>query len=79
MRSLDQPAATMGEIKSCRLTHLTNAFSKKFESYQAAIASNFNHYNCIKTHGAIRMAPAQAAGGKNSAWTVTELTERYGK
>jgi hypothetical protein len=64
----------------CRcLTRLTNAFSKKFENFQAAIASNLCYYNFVKTHGAIRMTPAQAAGVENSAWTVTELVERCGE
>ena len=62
-----------------RLTRLTNAFSKKFENFEAAVALNFAYYNFCKTHGAIRMTPAQAAGVENSAWTVTELVERCGE
>jgi hypothetical protein len=62
-----------------RLTRLTNAFSKKFENFQAAVALNFCYYNFVKTHGAIRMTPAQAAGVENSAWTVTELVEHCGE
>ncbi len=35
----------------CRsLTRLTNAFSKKFENFQAAVALNFAYYNFRKTH-----------------------------
>jgi IS1 family transposase len=62
-----------------RLTRLTNAFSKKFENFEAAVALNFAYYNFCKTHGAIRMTPAQAAGVENSAWTVAELVERCGE
>jgi IS1 family transposase len=62
-----------------RLTRLTNAFSKKFENFQAAVALNFCYYNFVKTHGAIRMTPAQASGVESSAWTVTELVERCGE
>jgi IS1 family transposase len=62
-----------------RLTRLTNAFSKKFENFQAAVALNFAYYNFCKTHGAIRMTPGQAAGVENSAWTVAELVERCGE
>jgi IS1 family transposase len=62
-----------------RLTRLTNAFSKKFENFEAAVALNFAYYNFVKTHGAIRMTPAQAAGVENSAWTVAELVERCGE
>jgi IS1 family transposase len=62
-----------------RLTRLTNAFSKKFENFQAAVSLNFAYYNFVKTHGAIRMTPAQAAGVESSAWTVAELVERCGE
>ena len=62
-----------------RLTRLTNAFSKKFENFQAAVALNFAYYNFVKTHGALRMTPAQAAGVESSAWTVSELVERCGE
>jgi IS1 family transposase len=62
-----------------RLTRLTNAFSKKFENFEAAVALNFAYYNFVKTHGAIRMTPAQAAGVGQSAWTVAELVERCGE
>jgi len=62
-----------------RLTRLTNAFSKKLENFEAAVALNFAYYNFCKTHGAIRMTPAQAAGVESSAWTVAELVERCGE
>ncbi len=62
-----------------RLTRLTNAFSKKLENFQAAVALNFAYYNFVRTHGAIRMTPAQAAGVESSAWTVAELVERCGE
>jgi IS1 family transposase len=62
-----------------RLTRLTNAFSKKFENFQAAVAPNFAYYNFCKTHGTLRMTPAQAANVESSAWTVAELVERCGE
>jgi IS1 family transposase len=62
-----------------RLTRLTNAFSKKFENFQAAVALNFAYYNFVKTHLAIRMTPAMAAGIEKSHWTVAELVERCGE
>jgi hypothetical protein len=75
MRRLDAVTATV--VMHCRrLTRLTNAFSKKFET---AVALNFAYHNFVKTHGAIRMTPAQAAGVQNSAWTVAELVERCGE
>jgi len=62
-----------------RLTRLTNAFSKKIENFEAAVALNFAYYNFIKTHKAIRMTPAMAAGIEKSHWTVAELVERCGE
>jgi IS1 family transposase len=62
-----------------RLTRLTNAFSKKFENFEAAVALNFAYYNFVKTHGALKMTPAMAAGIEKSHWTVAELVERCGE
>jgi hypothetical protein len=62
-----------------RLTRLTNAFSRKIENFQAAVALNFAYYNFCKTHSSLRMTPCQAAGVENSAWTVAELVERCGE
>jgi IS1 family transposase len=62
-----------------RLTRLTNAFSKKFENFQAAVALNFAYYNFVKTHGAIRMTPAMAAGIETSHWTVEQLVKLCGE
>ena len=62
-----------------RLTRLTSAFSKKIENFEAAVALNFAYYNFVKTHGTIRMTPAQAAGVESSTWTVAKLVERCGE
>jgi IS1 family transposase len=62
-----------------RLTRLTNAFSRKIENFEAAVALNFAYYNFVKTHKTIRMTPAMAAGVEKSHWTVAELVERCGE
>jgi hypothetical protein len=62
-----------------RLTRLTNAFSKKLENFEAAVALNFAYYNFCKTHSALRMTPTMAAGIENSHWTVEELIKRRGE
>jgi IS1 family transposase len=62
-----------------RLTRLTNAFSRKFENFQAAVALNFAYYNFCKTHKALRMTPAMAAGIATSHWTVEELIKLCGE
>jgi hypothetical protein len=56
-----------------RRTRLRNAFGKKLENFEAAGALNFAYYNFVKSHGAIGMTPAPAAGVENSARTVLEI------
>jgi hypothetical protein len=56
-----------------RFTHLTNAFSKKWENHWAAVACWFAFYNfCRKS---LRVTPAMAAGIADHVWTVRELLE----
>lgn len=62
-----------------RLTRLTNAFSKKLENFEAAVALNFAYYDLCKIHGAIRCTPAMATGVEQSQWSVAELVERCGE
>jgi len=62
-----------------RLTRLTNAFSKKRENFEAAVALNFAYYNFCKSHLAIRCTPAMEAGIEKSQWSVAELVERCGE
>ncbi len=62
-----------------RLSRLTNAFSKKRENFEAAIALHYAYYNFAKTHGTLRCTPAMAAGVEPSQWTVAELVERVGE
>ena len=62
-----------------RLTRLTNAFSKKFESFQAAVALNFAYYNFCKVHCTIRCTPAMEAGIEKSIWTVEDLLKACGE
>lgn len=59
-----------------RFTRLTNAFSKKVENLQAAVALHFAHYNFVRTHKSLRVTPTMAAGVENRLWTLEELVER---
>ena len=53
-----------------RLTRLTNAFSKKLENLQAAMALHFFHYNFIRGHSSLEGAtPAMAARISPSFWS----------
>ena len=62
-----------------RLTHLTNAFSKKLEKHCAMLALYFHVYNWIKVHGAVRtqrnnrVTPAMAAGIADRPATLEQL------
>jgi IS1 family transposase len=58
-----------------RLSRLTNAFSKKMDSFKAAVALHYAYYNFVKFHKTIRCTPAMEAGVVNSAWTVGNLVE----
>jgi IS1 family transposase len=62
-----------------RLSRLTNAFSKKRENFDAAIALHYAYYNFCKTHGTLRCTPAMEAGIESSQWKVAELVERTGE
>lgn len=58
-----------------RLSRLTNAFSKKRENFDSAIALHFAYYNFCKIHGTIKCTPAMEAGIENSQWTTADLVE----
>ena len=56
-----------------RLTRLTYAFSKKWDSLKAALALHFAHYNFCRVHGSLRITPAMAAGIADRVWELTDL------
>jgi hypothetical protein len=62
-----------------RRTRLTNAFSKKMENFQAAVALNFAYDHFVKTHGTLRMTPAMAAGIEKRHWPVAARVEYCGE
>ena len=58
-----------------RFTRLTNAFSKKLENLEHAVALHFLAYNFIVRHSALRMPPALKAKVTDRWWTYEELVE----
>jgi IS1 family transposase len=58
-----------------RFTRLTNAFSKKLENHEYAVALNFFAYNFIFKHKTLRMPPALFARVADHWWTYEELVE----
>jgi hypothetical protein len=56
-----------------RFTRLTNAFSKKIENHEAAIALHYMHYNFVRIHQTLRVTPAMEAGISNHVWSLVEI------
>jgi hypothetical protein len=44
-----------------RFTRLTNAFSKKVQNLEAAVALHFMYYNFARIHQTLRVTPAMQA------------------
>jgi IS1 family transposase len=60
-------------MKMRRMTRLTNAFSKKVEGLEAAVALHFMHYNFCRIHQTLRTTPAMAAGVADHVWSIEEV------
>lgn len=56
-----------------RFTRLTNAFSKKVENLEAAVALHFMWYNFGRVHQTLRVTPAMQAGVSDHVWTLEEI------
>jgi IS1 family transposase len=60
-----------------RFTRLTNAFSKKLENHQYALALYFMHYNFARSHKTLSnpypKSPGMAAGLTNHIWAIDEI------
>lgn len=56
-----------------RFTRLTNAFSKKIENLEHAVALHFMHYNFARIHQTLRVTPAMEAGVSDHIWELEEI------
>lgn len=56
-----------------RFTRLTNAFSKKIQNLEAAVALHFMYYNFVRIHQTLRISPAMAAGVTDHLWEISEI------
>src|SRR6266705_3195756 len=56
-----------------RFTRLTNAFSKKVENHEHALALYFMFYNFCRVHQTLRVTPAMEAGLTDHVWSLEEL------
>jgi IS1 family transposase len=63
-----------------RFTRLTNAFSKKIENLEYAVALHFMYYNFARPHKRLAnpypRTPAMAIGISNHIWTIKEIVSR---
>jgi IS1 family transposase len=58
-----------------RFTRLTNAFSKKVENLEHAVALHFMYYNFCRVHQTLRVTPAMECGLADHVWNLEELVE----
>src|SRR5204863_7085918 len=58
-----------------RFTRLTNAFSKKLENLDHAIALHYMHYNFCRIHQTLRVTPAMEAGVSDHVWSIEEIID----
>ncbi len=56
-----------------RFTRLTNAFSKKIENLQHAVALHFMHYNFCRIHQTLKMTPAMACAVTDRVWSLEDV------
>ncbi len=56
-----------------RFTRLTNAFSKKLENLEHAVALHYMHYNLCRIHQTLRVTPAMEAGISDHVWDLDEI------
>ena len=56
-----------------RFTRLTNAFSKKLENHEHALALYFIYYNFARIHQTLRVTPAMEAGIADHVWSLEEI------
>lgn len=58
-----------------RFTRLTNAFSKKLNNLECAVALHFMYYNFGRIHKTLRVTPAMEAGISDHVWSLEEIAE----
>jgi hypothetical protein len=61
-----------------RPTRLTNAFLKKVDSHEAAVAPHFMFYNFGRTHQTSRITLGMAAGVSDHVWSLEEIVKADG-
>ena len=62
-----------------RFRRLTNAFSKKLENLEAAVALHYMYYNFCRIHQSLRVTPAMEAGVSDHVWSIMKLSNCLNK
>jgi hypothetical protein len=58
---------------SRRFTRLSNAFSKKIENLEHAVAIHMMHYNFCRVHSTLKQTPAMAAGVADRQMSIADM------
>jgi IS1 family transposase len=58
-----------------RFTRLTNAFSKKIENHEHAVALFAMYYNFVRVHKTLRTSPAMAAKITDRLWEIGDVVD----
>jgi len=58
-----------------RFTRLTNAFSKKVDNLEAAVALHFMYYNFVRIHRSLKVTPAMEARVTNHLWDIEDIVK----
>ena len=58
-----------------RFTRLTNAFSKKVENLERAVALHFMYYNFCRIHQTLRVTPTMEAGVTDKLWNIEDIVK----
>jgi len=56
---------------------LTNAFSKKIQNLEAAVALHLMYYNFIRIHQTLKVSPAMAAGVTDHLWEISDIIKLF--
>jgi IS1 family transposase len=56
-----------------RFTRLTNAFSKKLENHEHAVAPHYMYYNLARIHMTLRCTPPMEAEIADHVWSLEEI------
>ena len=58
-----------------RFTRLANAFSKKVENLEHAVAHHFMHYDFVRIHKSLRVTSAMVAGVTDHLWEIEDIVK----